>query len=109
MEITELRHDFEAKDELIEDLIHDACDSISLSNDLEVKVYNDFLDEVMETCRQMRVQKGEGMWVLRVHVNGIEQIKCEFNEYADLVELQSMLTETIVNKNWSISIEREDY
>ena len=55
MEITKLRHDFEAKDELIEDLIHDACASISLSNDLEVKVYNDFLDEVMETCRQMRV------------------------------------------------------
>ena len=49
------------------------------------------------------------MWVLRVHVNGIEQIKCEFNEYADLVELQSMLIETIVNKNWRISIEREDY
>lgn len=55
MEITELRHDFEAKDELIEDLIHDACDSISLSNDLEVKEYNNFLDEVMETCRQMRI------------------------------------------------------
>lgn len=55
MEITELRHDFEEKDGLIEDLIHDACDSISLSNDLEVKEYNNFLDEVMETCRQMRI------------------------------------------------------
>lgn len=55
MEITELRHDFEAKDELIEDLIHDAYDSISLSNDSEVKKYNDFLDGIEETCRQMRI------------------------------------------------------
>ena len=109
MEITKLRHDFEAKDELIEDLIHDACDSISLSNDLEVKEYNNFLDEVMETCRQMRVQKGEGMWILRVFVDTIEKVRFEFNEYVDLAEFQNTLTETIVNNKWSISIEREEY
>ncbi len=55
MEIVELTQDFEAKDELIEDLIHDAYDSISLSNDSEVKKYNDFLDGIEETCRQMRI------------------------------------------------------
>lgn len=49
------------------------------------------------------------MWVLRVFVGTVETVKCEFNEYADLVELQNILTETIATKNWSISIEREDY
>lgn len=49
------------------------------------------------------------MWVLRIFVNSVEMIKCEFNEYADLVELQNILTETIVTKGWSIGIEREDY
>lgn len=109
MEIVELTQDFEAKDELIEDLIHDAYDSISLSNDSEVKKYNDFLDGIEETCRQMRIQKGAYMWVLRVFVGAIEKVKFEFNEYADLAEFQNTLTETIATKGWSIGIEREDY
>ncbi len=49
------------------------------------------------------------MWVLRVFVDTIEKVRFEFNEYADLAEFLNSLTETIVNKNWSISIEREDY
>lgn len=49
------------------------------------------------------------MWVLRVLVDNIEKIRCDFNEYSELAELQEILTETIVTKNWSISIEREDY
>lgn len=55
MEIVELTQDFKAKDELIEDLIHDAYDSVNLLNDSEVKKYNDFLDEIEENCRQMRI------------------------------------------------------
>lgn len=57
MEIVELTQDLKAKDELIEDLIHDAHDSISISNDSEVKKYNDFLDGIEETCRQMRIRE----------------------------------------------------
>ena len=49
------------------------------------------------------------MWRLRVFVDGIEKVRFEFNEYADLADFQSILTETIVTPNWSISIEREDY
>ena len=49
------------------------------------------------------------MWRLRIIADGIEKVRFEFNEYADLVELQNIITETIVTPNWSISIEREDY
>lgn len=55
MDAVELRQDFKAKDELIENLIHDAYDSINLSKDSDVRSYNNFLDEVEETCRQMRI------------------------------------------------------
>lgn len=57
MDAKELTQDFKAKDELIEDLIHDAYNSVSLSNDSEVKKYNSFLDGIVETCRQMRIRK----------------------------------------------------
>ena len=57
MEAKELTQDFKAKDELIEDLIHDAYNSVSLSNDSEVKKYNDFLDGIEETSRQMRIRE----------------------------------------------------
>lgn len=57
MDAKELTQDFKAKDELIEDLIHDAYNSVSLSNDSEVKKYNNFLDGIVETCRQMRIRK----------------------------------------------------
>lgn len=49
------------------------------------------------------------MWVLRIIADGIEKVRFEFNDYADLIEFQNTLTETIVTPNWSISIEREDY
>lgn len=49
------------------------------------------------------------MWVLRVFVDSVEKVRFEFNEYADLVEFQNTLTETIATKNWSVGIEREDY
>lgn len=63
-------------------------------------------DEDKSLLKEKEIKK---MWVLRVIADGIEKIRCDFNEYADMVELQNILTETIVTKNWSISIEREDY
>lgn len=73
MEIVELTQDLKAKDELIEDLIHDAHDSISISNDSEVKKYNDFLDGIEETCRQMREIRREN--IKEVLINKVKEIK----------------------------------
>lgn len=49
------------------------------------------------------------MWRLRIIVDCIEKVRFEFNDYADLIEFQNTLTETIVTPHWSISVEREDY
>lgn len=51
----ELRRDLREKDDLIEDIVHDAYDQVCRSNSSEVRAYNEFLDEVEETCRQMRI------------------------------------------------------
>ncbi len=54
MEITELKQDLKDKYGSIEDLIYDAYDNVSSVNCSEVSIYNDFLDDIEETCRQMR-------------------------------------------------------
>ena len=54
MEIAELRQDLKEKYGSIEDIIYDAYDNVSSVNCSEVRSYNDFLNDIEETCRQMR-------------------------------------------------------
>lgn len=55
MDAMELTQDLKEKDGLIEDLIYDAYDGVDLGNWEDKKKYNEFLDEIVDMCHQMRM------------------------------------------------------